>query len=403
MNLLLHHNPERLAAMPVQLPLSKSIEARRCLLLAKQGEPLPHYDASQTCADIRAMTGALQAYTERRRRIEVGESGTALRFLTTLVAATEGFDTLLCGHGSLEHRPVADLVEVLTGMGADIHYAGREGFAPLLIHGRRLNASHADLQRLRGSNSSQFLSSLLLSASLMDGELPPLPDSISCSASYIELTQRMLQGDMESEADWSAASYFYLVTLLTGRSLQLTPTLKPAGVSKQGDACAAACFRLLGVESRCTSAAWHLRADLSAACALPEELDLRATPDLAPALAAVIAAGGRRCRLTGLRHLKVKESDRLLSIAAAIEALGFSAVPYADALWVDGTTRRHRPTPARIDCCNDHRIAMAFAPCAALMPVMLCGAECVEKSFPDFFQNLARCGYDIEQLSTLKS
>lgn len=384
----------------VALPLSKSIEARRCLLAAIRGHRQPIEVSPGDCADIAAIKCAVQAYAARAPRIDVGESGTALRFLTALTSATPAYCVELGGAGSISRRPVGPLVDALRAMGADISYAAAAGFPPLVINGRQLDATKADVATLAAAGSSQYLSALLLVAPLMHGTLPDPGPYIATmvSAPYLRLTQRMVSGEDSAEADWSGAAFFYLVSLLTGLSLRLTPPLPPFPSGKQGDAACAPLFAHLGVETRYQEHCTMIMA-APADAGLPRCLDMSATPDLVPAVAVAMAAIGAECRLTGIGHLRGKESDRLQSVTDALRRTGFSATADDNGIAIDGRRRKPVVMP-RVDCCGDHRIAMAFAPCAALCHggIVLRGAECVAKSFPEYFRQLEECGFSTKEM-----
>ena len=133
----------------------------------------------------------------------------------------------------------------------------------------------------------------------------------------------------------------------------------------------------------------------------PVTLDMSAIPDLVPAVAVAAAFAGRKMRLEGIAHLRVKESDRLVSLSAPLAAMGFDVAATDSALIINSSTHPllHSSTPQLIDCHGDHRIAMAFAPCAAALEggITLLGAECVAKSFPAYYRQLAALSFNTEK------
>lgn len=380
----------------VRLPLSKSIEARRLLCGAVAGR-LPEPGSEQECDDIRFLRSACQGYLRRDKELYLGSSGTALRFLTALCAATEGYEVTLRGSAQLARRPVKPLTDVLCAMGADIRFPVQDGFSPIIIRGMKLRGDKADVGMLLDSCSSQFLSALLLCSPLFAGALPPVTaDDCRVSAAYIALTQRMMTGDDAAERDWSAASAFYLVALLTQRPVVLTPALLPPSHSKQGDSRCAELFALMGVTTRYASGGTLLLPRASFRGADTEcVLDMSGTPDLVPALAVAAAIRRKPLVMTGIGHLRIKESDRLSAVAAPLCSMGYE-VEYTDcSMTITGNTPASPAATLCVDCHDDHRLAMAFAPCAALLPegVRLSDCDCVGKSFPGFFQQLASAGY----------
>lgn len=370
------------------LPPSKSIEARRMVLDAVHGN-VPWVEPD-SCDDLLALGRALRGYVYREHELNVGLSGTALRFLTALCAVTPGYHVHIVGEPGLERRPIGPLAEQLRRRGAYIS----ADFAPLEIVGSEIDGSRIDIDTLFAADSSQYVSALMLVQSLMSSPLPEfeVPKG-SLSWPYIHMTRRMLAGDIEPEADWSAASYFYVVTLLTGVMTSFNPLLSKPNISKQGDS---ACFRLsstLGVDTSFHTRGTRLSRDPGEKRG-PFHFILGGQPDLVPALAVMAGFDGGGARLADIAHLRVKESNRLESVTASLRGVGIEASYDNDSIMIGERQERWN---AVVDCCGDHRIAMAFAPCAAFLPggLTLLGAECVSKSFPGYFENLSKFGYKI--------
>lgn len=361
------------------------------MLCAVRGEdtgPAGHTD----CSDISVLRSALSAYRERAGRLHCGCSGTALRFLTALAAATPGYEVTVTADAQLRRRPMSVLVETLRGMGARISYRQESGHAPLRISGTLLQGARADVRALLKADSSQYLSALILAEPLYATPLPALPEAAGMvSKPYLELTRRMAASPgIRPEPDWSAASYVYLASLLTGRGLCVSPP--PAEISLQGDAVCRDIFARFGVHTEWMDGVMRLIP--SGMKDVESVADMRDTPDLVPAVAVAAACTGCRMSIEGIAHLAVKESHRLRSITDALRQIGAGAEHTADAIHISGRMAMPSSTPV-IDCCDDHRIAMAMAPVAALLPqgLILHGAECVEKSFPDFFHQLSKAGF----------
>lgn len=407
----------------VTLPLSKSIEARRLLLSAVYvSSDLSDSSDSSDSEDIAVMRNAVSAYRLREPEIHLGSSGTALRFMTALCAATPGYQVTLHGTEQLKRRPLAPLLDVLRRMDADIICKEKEGYAPILINGRKLfgdlaasssnplSSLHSPLSTLYSllhAESTQYLSALVLTEHLFATPLPPFsPEECSVSAPYLRLSIRMAQEQRSnykshSEPDWSAASYFYLAAMLTGRKVRIASPLLPPERSLQGDARCTEIFDSFGVQTRYEKDSTLLLPGQIPAIEEPVTLDMSAIPDLVPAVAVAAAFAGRKMRLEGIAHLRVKESDRLVSLSAPLAAMGFDVAATDSALIINSSTPPllHSSTPQLIDCHGDHRIAMAFAPCAAALEggITLLGAECVAKSFPAYYRQLAALSFNTEK------
>lgn len=360
------------------LPESKSIAARQMMLAAYYECPIPTPGES-ACADI---VNLYRALTSTGQRIDVGESGTAYRFMATYLANTPR-KWLLTGRESLLRRPIRPLTEALTELGADIKVTDYG----LEINGRKLHGGEIWID---ASQSSQYVSSLMLLAPTLSKGLTIHIDRQTVSTPYIHMTAKLLRqaGVMceinremifvepsteirlphTSEHDWSAASYFLETALITGATIAM-PGLQ---TGLQGDAIA--------------EELWHK---------LPSTPDMEDTPDLVPAYAATMCALGRKFHITDIGHLRAKESNRLATLSCELRHLGFDVRYDTGSLWWDGT---HFPASYRISSHDDHRIVMALAPLAALgHPVTIDGADAVNKSFPGFFRQLAKCGYTIEK------
>lgn len=356
------------------LPASKSIAARQMMLAAYYAHPLPTPGES-ACADIVNLHRAL---TAAGARIDVGESGTAYRFMASYLARTPG-KWLLTGRESLLSRPITPLTQALAQLGADI----KATVCGLEINGREL---HGGEIRIDASQSSQYVSSLMLLAPTLSKGLTLDIGHRVVSMPYIHMTANLLRQagvtcrinsdailveptgrvslPRESEHDWSAASYFLETALITGGSIAM-PGLRPG---LQGDAIAGEMWRQL-----------------------PGTPDMEDTPDLVPAYAATMCALGREFHITGIGHLRVKESNRLATLSSELRQLGFDVRYDAESLWWDGS---RCPANYRISSHDDHRIVMALAPLAALgQPITIDGADAVNKSFPGFFKQLEKCGY----------
>ncbi|MBQ1725678.1 MAG: 3-phosphoshikimate 1-carboxyvinyltransferase, partial [Muribaculaceae bacterium] len=203
--------------------------------------------------------------------------------------------------------------------------------------------------------------------------------------------------ELTVEADWSAASYWYaLAALLPGSEITL-PGLERD--SLQGDSAVRHMMSPLGVTTEWLPAG-GVRLSGRPTCNCPAHLDMTATPDLAQTLAVTLCLLGRPFRLTGLRSLRIKETDRLEGLRSQLAKVGYLLTVEGDeALSWDGDRCEPQPNPV-IDTLHDHRMAMAMALCAVKHPgVVIDDAQVVTKSYPAFWQQLGQAGFTIVQLS----
>ncbi len=414
--------PEEILIATAALPASKSIAARAMLMAAIAGQAPAPQGPDDECDDLRMLRRALSAPPVGNK--DAGASGTAMRFLTALYAATPGADVTIDGTPRLRERPVSQLVDALRALGADIEYTAADGRLPLRMRGRQLRADSPVV--VDATVSSQFISALLLVAPTLPGALELRLKGEPASMPYIDLTLDMMRRrgiaarregaditvapgsysltDADNEPDWSAAAFWYEVAALSAGWVSL-PGLKPD--SLQGDARARHIFERLGVLTDFTDRdddgePIPYGAQLSAS---PEvfsrlDLDLSATPDLVPALAVTCCLLGVPFSFTGLHTLRSKECDRIQALIDELDKLTFSlAAPAPGTLQWEG--QRHPVAEILpLDAHGDHRIAMALAPVALHLPdITIRGAETVAKSYPAFWEQLQQAGFTITDVT----
>ncbi len=398
--------PEEILEATVKLPQSKSYLARKMIIDAIAGaEPC---NPEQPCDDIKVLAAALAC---GKGEIDLHAGGTALRLLTAYFAAIPGSEVVLDGNASLRRRPMGILVDALRQLGAEINYLGEDGYAPLKISGKRLSGGSLAIDP---TVSSQFITALMLIAPMLESELCLRLEGEAVSMPYIKMTAEMMRrrgvsadierydinlapgrytvvDDRPVELDWTAASYWYEIAAITAGWV----TLPGLGADDlQGDRCLCALMPRLGVLSE-----FDGNLELSATPDLwgRLELDLSQNPDLTPAFAVTAAALAVPFRLSGLQNLRIKECDRLETLRRELLKIGVVAeIEGADTLMWDGQRVPVLQLP-EIDPCGDHRMAMAFAPLAAFAPGMVIrDAEVVEKSYPDFWNQLRDAGFTVE-------
>jgi len=326
----------------IQLPVSKSIANRLLILQAINGLPLFDVTEPNMPEDVRLMHDALLAIKRGEDQLMLDNCGTAMRFLTAFCAQLSGRTVSLDGNPRMRQRPIAQLVDALQAIGADIEYLGQNGFPPLKIRGKTLRQT-VDVSAIT-LDSSQFVSALLLIG---------LQVYTADNSPYIRMTRKIIAQfpAVVLERDWSAAAFWYEYIALHGGELFLDE-LRFSDL--QGDKIVAELFRHFGV------ATYELPTGIRIVRENPPDdtplqVSFRDCPDLYPAVAITCRQMNVPLIATDTDRLRYKESDRL-------EAVQHLAAE------------------------NDHRMAMALL--AADLP---CDDKaCIAKSYPTFYQQLCR-------------
>ena len=372
-------------------PPSKS-QAHRYLIaaaLAGEGSVIENLADSQ---DIQATRWWMKTMMTSGRRIaefNCLESGSTLRFLIPIALALRGGGRFT-GHGRLMERPQQPYFDLFDEKG--IRYELKNGF--LTVEGQLTPGAF----RLPGNVSSQFVTGLLYALPLLAGDSRIVLTTDLESRSYVDMTlealsafgvtaawedsrtlavpggQSYIPATVRVEGDWSQAAFWFAAISL-GSRLEIEGLQQ---LSAQGDRVIRDHFVRLTPPG-------------------DVDIDLSGCPDLAPPLAAMAVLRRGDTRLLNAGRLRLKESDRLTSITAALGALGTSIEEQPDSLIVHGVETL--AGGCTVDCWNDHRIAMmtAIAATRCEKPVALLGAECVAKSYPDFWRDYQMLGGEIRE------
>ena len=365
---------------------SKSM-AHRLMICAAFADNPTTLICPDTNRDIEATADCLRALGAKIQRTDLGyeltpakqipagaflnccESGSSLRFMLPVVGAL-GVKATIKMEGRLPERPLSPLWEEMERMGCSL---SRPTSSTILCQGKLKSGTYT----IAGNVSSQFITGLLLAFDLMDSPCVLNITQKIESAPYIEMTKAVLEmfpdhhspGRITVEGDWSNGAFFLAAEALENHVTVCN--LNPLSV--QGDRAAA--FWLPKLKDHCTISA----ADI---------------PDLVPILS-VVAAVNKGAVFTNIQRLRLKESDRIMSTIAMLEALGGKAEATEDTLTVYGTGL----IGGTVRSFNDHRIAMSAAIAATVCkrPVTILGADCVQKSYPLFFDEYSRLGGSYEQ------
>lgn len=392
----------------VQLPASKSMSNRALILNALSISHYPIRNLSD-CEDTRVI---IDAFNSDSNVFDVKGAGTAMRFLTAFLAGMEG-EWIIKGSKRMHERPIHPLVETLIALGAEIDYLEKDGFPPLRIKGRKLRGGEVYLS---GNISSQFISALLMIAPLMEQGLIMHIEKKVVSKPYIDLTMAMMKQcgviakwhnndilvkpqtyqaiELSVETDWSAASYWYeIVSLMPGSEVKLTGLQKK---SLQGDANVTNLFSDLGVTTEYVDDGIIIRHAKKKTKKFFH--DFVNEPDLAQTFAATCCFMGVPFLFSGIQSLKIKETDRVQALINELKKLGFVLRENDIGMleW-DGERCFPEKEPA-IDTCDDHRMAMSFAPGAiVLRSLIINDPHVVTKSYPHFWDDLKKAGFMIKK------
>ena len=397
--------PEERLRASVQLPASKSISNRALILNALSYSPYDIQNLSD-CDDTEVMVRALNSDS---RDFDIKAAGTAMRFLTAFLSKIVG-EWTITGTERMKNRPIKLLVDALNSLGARIEYMEKEGYPPLRIFGSALQGGEISLA---GGVSSQYISALLMIAPLMEKGLTLHLEGNIISRPYINLTlQLMEQFGVKAtwngqtikilpqeykpirftvESDWSAASYWYaIMALLKNAEIELMGLFKN---SLQGDAAGAKLFAQLGVGTAFTDRGVVLKYNGNAVKKLI--YNFVNEPDLAQTFVVTCVLLNIPFRFTGLQSLKIKETDRIEALKTELRKLGYLLTDSNDSILEWNGERCEPEADPIIATYEDHRMAMAFAPAALVLPqgLKVADPEVVTKSYPAYWEDLRRAGF----------
>jgi 3-phosphoshikimate 1-carboxyvinyltransferase len=331
-------------------------------------------------------------------------SGTSIRFLTSLCALGEG-EYRLDGVERMRERPIVDLVNTLNDLGANVRCENESrGCPPVIVEGRLLAGGAANI---RGDISSQFLSSLLMSAAAATNTVQLRVEGELVSKPYITMTLEMMQAfgvhvdypqDLTSftiapqrytaraydiEPDASAASYFFGVAAVTGGRVTVEGLTQKA---LQGDVHFATALQQMGCKVDWAS-------DSVTVTGQPlhgVDIDMNAISDTAQTLATVAVFADSPTTIRSVGHMRHKETDRIAAVVTELRRAGITAEEFDDGLTIYPGT----PQPADIQTYDDHRMAMSFSLLGLKAPgIRILDPGCTSKTYPRYFDDLERlCG-----------
>ena len=354
--------------------------------------------------------------TNLESHIDVHHAGTAMRFLTALLAIKTNKKFVITGSKRMKERPIKILVQALNKLGANISYFDKKGFPPLIIKGQEIFGGEISLS---SNISSQYISALMLIAPILkNGLLINLEGKIT-SKPYLEMTLAILKkigincyfknniisiehcskinnSAISIESDWSSVSYFYSIVALSNAAELNIGTFYKSSI--QGDVKLYEIYAKLGVETKFIKSSSRILIKKINDFIKPDHIDLDLTenPDIAQTIAVTCFGLGISCDLFGLHTLKIKETDRLEALKIELSKLG-AIVKITDNSFHLAPSFSIN-TGISIETYNDHRMAMAFAPLALMTPLIINNPDVVTKSYKDFWKDLKSLNFTLSQI-----
>jgi len=405
--------PDKTLFGTISLPLSKSISNRLLILqYLHPGKILaPVLSAADDTVLLETLLNKVREYRNRGNKrilaLDVNNSGTVMRFLIAMLAATPG-SYLLRGDPRMSERPVRILVEALKELGADIQFIENNGFLPVFIKGRNLLSREITVD---ASESSQHISALLLvSTVISDGLKISLMNQVA-SRPYIDMTCKVIErcgfpviwqeelirvfpgkkvrASLLAEPDWSSTSFWFGMMALAEEGRVTFLGLVRTGL--QGDETAVELFSQLGVKSEETLEGLVI----SKGEIMPGkfEWDFTDCPDLAVPVIVCCALLGKESVFRGLEGLRIKESDRISALQDELRKLNGDLIPDYGNTWRLKTIKTKKKKLV-VNSHADHRIAMAMMMAAMQgIEVEMSDPEVVSKSYPGFWRDMRLAGF----------
>ena len=386
---------------------SKSISNRILMIqaIAKERFRIDNLSNARDTKVLKTILGKLH-----EPLLDVGEAGTSYRFLTAYLAWC-GDNQVLMGNQRMCQRPIGPLADALNALGANIRYVGKSGFPPLQMKPHDATA-WGNRVTIKADISSQFISALLLLAPVLPNGLELILEGKIISRPYIQMTLNLMEsfgilsmwhGNMikvphqhyspnsiSVEADWSAASYYYsLAAIAEKASIQLNGLQQN---SIQGDAVLVELMQQFGVATSFNEKGILVTKNPQHSSANHFQYDCSDCPDIAQTLAVICAALNIKGALTGLETLTIKETNRILALKTELEKMGCEIAATDNSIEIKKGISNNKQAVS-IATYKDHRMAMAFAPLALIVPKLkIENKEVVEKSYPMFWEDFGSLG-----------
>ncbi len=398
----------------IALPASKSICNRALVIRSLSGNSfdVKNVSAAEDSQNLLKNLELLQENNSKSQIIDVGPAGTNMRFLSSFLAAGQG-EYILQGSARMHQRPIDALVDVLKSLGANISYLHKEGYPPLKI---KSGAMFGGFVQMPSDVSSQFISSLMMIGPVLSKGLQIELKGEPVSKSYIHMTSSIMEAcganlswkenmitieptgynrseDFFVESDWSAASYWYAMAALSPATDLVLDGLHQT--SFQGDAILKKWFSELGVKTEWEENRIHLTNTGSRHSGIFVR-DFNNNPDLAQTFIPLLSLLKMPGKLSGLRTLRIKETDRIEAMKKEMAGFGVE-LNYdhkQDVLTVPPVRPKNKEQIVKTY--KDHRMAMAMAMLGyAVAPLWIEEETVVGKSYPNYWHDLSKVGFDL--------
>jgi 3-phosphoshikimate 1-carboxyvinyltransferase len=394
----------------INLNGSKSI-SNRVLLMQALSKKESEIENLSKASDTLIMKRLLKNSNELI--LDAGDAGTAFRFMTAYLALKPG-KHFLTGSSRMLQRPIAVLVDALNSLGAKISYSAKIGYPPLSISTGNFG-NYSNEISVDASVSSQYISALLLISPYLHNGINIRFKNGVVSEPYIDMTISLMEhfgqkvfkekdavtvlpGNYTSlsytvESDWSAAAYYYSIAAISNENINIRlKTLFKDSI--QGDSRIAGIMNLFGISTEFEDNGTVLISNKNRKIPSLLEYDFTDCPDLAQTLAVICAALNIPSTLKGLKTLKIKETDRIAALKNELEAFGAEIDADDEQIFIKRGIEKDL-APKQIKTYKDHRMAMSFAPLALIYgSLKFDDADVVSKSYPDFWEDLSKLGFN---------
>ena len=407
----------------VDIPGSKSVTNRALILAAlAQGEVvlknvLFSDDTEYMVAALQKLGSEVEVDRDKKtikvkgnqdrnfgtQEIFVGNAGTAMRFLASYVSLGKG-DVTLTGIERMKNRPIKDLVEVLRTLGVEIEYLEKEGYPPILIKANGMKGGKVSID---ASKSSQYLSSVLLSAPYAENEIEINIEKGLVSVPYVKITETMMSDfgvEIENnenrvfkigagkykrseyivEGDCSSASYFFAAAAIGKGKVKLNNVKLDC---MQGDIEFVKILEKMGLDIL-ESGENHITVKCDKQLN-GISVDMHHVSDVAQTLSVVALFAKGQTEIKNVYNMRIKETDRIKAVCNEIKKLGGEVIEYEDGLTV--IPKNEYKSGVEIDTYDDHRMAMSFTLAGLLIDdVNILDPGCVSKTFPNFYDEFEK-------------
>ena len=332
-----------------------------------------------------------------------------MRFLTSYLALLKE-DVIITGTNRMKKRPIRILVEALNKIGSKISFTEKKGYPPLKID-KKINQENNSIS-IRGDISSQYISSLLMIGPILKNGLNIIIEEPFYSKPYVLMTLNLMKkfgvssnlnrniikinnqeykdGIYSVESDWSAASYWYAIVSINKKIHKL----KLKGLRKnsfQGDSILSKIMVSFGVDTEFLDDGVVIKKNHNIENFL--KIDFKNFPDLTQSILVVAAYHKIKLEISGVESLKIKETDRLSAMKKELKKIGCNFYNKNES-WILEKRVNSFPESVVINTYKDHRMAMAFASISSEMEMYIADPSVVNKSYPNFWDDLVRVGYE---------